>query len=154
MIERCGVALWTASALAVACAGPVEREPAAAPATTEPAAPEAEPVRDDWRRATAPGGRYELAWRPADGEIPRNEEVELELRLELDGRPCPGVRVAVRGWMPDHGHGLVREPLVADLGDGRYRVEGLLLHMRGHWQVIFDVGEGAERDALVFDVEL
>ena len=100
------------------------------------------------------GGGYVLRWRPVGGEVPRNRACALELELERGGRAWEGAPILVRGWMPDHAHGLVREPSVEDLGGGRYRVTNLLLHMRGLWQLIFDVGTGAGRDAVVFELRL
>ena len=43
--------------------------------------------------------------------------------------------------MPEHGHGMLRMPRVVTREDGSYRVEGMLLHMRGHWQLRFEVME-------------
>ena len=38
--------------------------------------------------------------------------------------------------MPQHGHGLPTEPAVtAELGDGRYRIEGVKFNMGGWWEL-------------------
>lgn len=44
--------------------------------------------------------------------------------------------------MPLHGHGLNYRPRISPAGAGRYRVEGILLHMPGPWQFVFDVRSG------------
>ena len=41
----------------------------------------------------------------------------------------------VEGWMPGHGHGMLRQAVVDELGDGRYRVRGMLFHMPGLWEL-------------------
>ena len=60
----------------------------------------------------------------------------------------------LRGWMPDHRHGFVRTPFIEEDGEGRYSVEGMLLHMRGHWQLVFDVILDEVRDTVTFDIQL
>ena len=79
---------------------------------------------------------------------------EPEVVLFRDGQPITAERVDARGWMPDHQHGFVRSPLTNSLGGGRYHVEGVLFHMRGSWQLIFDVNEGNETDKVTFDVTI
>ncbi len=113
------------------------------------------PVDERWRVAPAESGNLAVRWRPVgDGAVPRNEPFALDVQLFREGQPLSGAVLRVRGWMPDHGHGLVRQPTVTELGDGNYRVDNLLLHMRGLWQLVFDVGEGAERQNVVFELEL
>jgi len=132
-------------------AGPGAEAPAAASAEDPTATSQ---LGADWRRATGEEGRFSLAWRPLGGELPRNREFDVEVVLREDGEPLAGARVGLRGWMPDHGHGLVRQPIVTDAGGGRYLVEGLLLHMRGTWQLFFDVRVGSARDVVAFEFEL
>ena len=107
-----------------------------------------------WQVATGDDGLFDLAWRPLGGVVPRNEVFELEVMLLREGQLLSGPQVRVRGWMPDHGHGLVRTPLVTNLEDGRHRVEGLLLHMRGLWQLFFDVTDGQQTDCVSFELSL
>ena len=93
---------------------------------------------DVWFRAETEGGGHVVAWRVVDGRVRRNEELELELRVFGPSVEVLGA-VAVRGWMPAHSHGFVRQPQITPMGAGRFRVEGFLLHMRGAWQVFVDV---------------
>lgn len=118
----------------------------------EPGAAEA--LGPDWRSLTSPAGDATLAWRPLEGVIPRNQDFALEVRLSGRDGPLAGAPIHVRGWMPEHGHGLIRQPLVLDRGDGTYLVEGVLLHMRGAWQLTFDVLIGAETRVFTFELEL
>ncbi|MDH4095985.1 MAG: FixH family protein [Betaproteobacteria bacterium] len=61
---------------------------------------------------------------------------------------CPPPKdVRVDAWMPDHRHGMNYRPSIAPLGDGRYRADGLLFHMPGRWEFLFEVrgAGGTER---------
>ena len=68
----------------------------------------------------------------------------------------------VEGWMPGHGHGMLRQSEVDDLGDGRYRVRGMLFHMPGVWDLRIKVIETriegdyrvVEDDQVSFEVKL
>jgi hypothetical protein len=44
--------------------------------------------------------------------------------------------------------------VVVPRGNGRYVAEGLLFHMPGRWQLVFDVASGAGTERLVRDVVL
>jgi hypothetical protein len=141
-----------ALALAAAACGSPARAPDA-----PPAGPAGEAARPDpaWRTAAAPDGRTTCAWRVAGADAPpRNQEFALEARLARDGRPLEGASLVVHGFMPDHGHGLVRRPRSSPTGPGTFLVEGVLLHMRGHWQLFFDVHEEAGVTTVAFDLEL
>lgn len=108
-----------------------------------------------WQVGTGHRGVHTVAWRVVDRQaVPRNEEFEIDVLILRDGEPQPGMRLAVSGWMPEHDHGLVRSPLLEEVGKGRYRVSGMLLHMRGSWQLRFQVFAGRDTETATFDVEL
>lgn len=116
-------------------------DPPAAPVATSLEAP---------RTAT-----YSVAWSTVDGgAIPRNVECELLVTVMRDGEAAGVERLDVSAWMPDHNHGLVQLPEVLDLGGGRYRVEGLLLHMRGRWELRFGIFDPGVRETVVVELEL
>ena len=72
-----------------------------------------------------------------------------------EGKPVDRARIAVDGGMPQHGHGLPTEPEVtADLGDGRYQVEGMKFNMPGWWVVNFSVDGPAGPDTVTFNLVL
>ncbi len=56
--------------------------------------------------------------------------------------------------MPDHEHGFQRPTEVQPGAAGSFHVKGVLFHMRGLWELTFDVAQGARVDKLVFEVEL
>lgn len=78
------------------------------------------------------------------GVIPLNEPFELGVSLRAGDDPTQllsGRTLLVEGWMPGHGHGMLRQSQVDDLGDGRYRVRGMLFHMPGEWELRIKVIE-------------
>src|SRR5262245_44124840 len=96
--------------------------------------PESEPA---WGgRAISDGGRIAGRLYPESGgaiEIGRFQTWVVELR-DTAGAPVAGADLAIAGGMPGHGHGLPTEARVtAELGNGRYRIEGLKLNMVGAW---------------------
>jgi cytochrome c peroxidase len=56
----------------------------------------------------------------------------------------------VDAHMPEHKHGMNYAPKVQALGPGRWRAEGLMLHMPGKWEFVFVVD--GERMAHRFDL--
>lgn len=80
--------------------------------------------------------------------------VGAHFALELAVCPAPG-ELLVDAWMPEHRHGMNYRPSVTALGDGRYRAEGLLFHMPGRWEFLFELrgGGGTERFAHAVRIE-
>jgi len=94
------------------------------------------------------GGRAEsasfaLSYRALPARIVLGEHFALEYAI----CPKPGVAmpamVGVDAWMPEHRHGMNYKASVTSLGGGRFRAQGLLLHMPGRWEFVF--GAGGER---------
>jgi hypothetical protein len=99
---------------------------------------------------TLEGQRYVVAWR-GPAPLPLAEFFALDFAVcARDGRTVASPRVDAT--MPAHGHGMNYRPSITALGDGRFRADGLLLHMPGQWQLTFDVGGGETfGDTLVVD---
>lgn len=132
-------------------AGPTGPHPAP-PSIAEPA-----PLPDltGWLSSEGHLGLHTLAWRPLDHDtVPRNQEFSAEVLLLRDDAPAPGARLQVTGYMPAHAHGLVQMPVCEEVGEGRYRVDGLLLHMRGHWQVRFTIVADRQVETATFELDL
>jgi hypothetical protein len=45
-------------------------------------------------------------------------------------------------------------PTLSAKGDGRYVAEGLLFHMPGRWEFVFDVEAGGRRTRLATDMDV
>lgn len=75
--------------------------------------------------------------------------------LNKNQSPAEGATITVDGGMPRHGHGLPTSPQVtADLGGGRYRVEGVKFHMFGWWEFKFAITAAAGQDSVTFNLDL
>lgn len=150
--------LWFGESALCSCGGP-SAPPAPAQATDAPAtAPNAvpaplEPVAEtpfalpdfsdpSWTRTPSAAGNYLFVWRPEPAPIPRNQDFTLELWVLADGQAKQVTGLGVTAWMPEHGHGMLRQVQPEPRPDGSYRVENMLLHMRGHWLIVFDALDG------------
>jgi hypothetical protein len=73
--------------------------------------------------------------------------------LEFAVCPAPeGVRVDAT--MPEHRHGMNYRPTVTAQGGGRYRAEGLMFHMAGRWELVFEVRAGGATERLAQSLRL
>jgi hypothetical protein len=143
---RWALGLGTGLALAAAaCAGPRPVEPAPAPGAD---------VRLAGGEAPTADGQTSVRWRPAGEPLAANRMLELELELRSDGQPLRGAQVHVSAFMPDHGHGMNYVPVTTEVGAGRYRTEGFLLHMPGYWELHVDVLRDGVASRATFPLEL
>lgn len=117
-------------------------------------APPAEAGNAPWRQARVRQGDLLVRWRPAGGTLPWNEYFDLEVELAEDSEPVTGAEVFVSCRMPAHGHGMNVEPRAREEGDGRYRVEGMLLHMTGDWVLGIDVVRDGVASSVSFPLTL
>ena len=88
-------------------------------------------------------------WRSEPADIPVSDH--FSIHVHLCGPPVD--RVGVRGWMPDHRHGMNYRPAVTLRGSSG-TAEGLLFHMPGRWQLILDVRGAAGRETLTAETVL
>ena len=95
------------------------------------------------------GERWTAWWRSEPAPIPVG--AHFSIRFHLCGPPVG--RVGVRGWMPDHRHGMNYRPGVT-LNGLSGTAEGLLFHMPGRWQLILDVRGAAGRETLTVEAVL
>jgi hypothetical protein len=79
------------------------------------------------------------AWRAEPERIAVGQPFELRVQL------CPATLRLQRvdAQMPDHRHGMNYRPSVTALGDGQWRVQGMLWHMAGRWELRLDVVDAA-----------
>ena len=146
MRSRTAFAAASLAALGLACGAP--RPQAQARAAREVA------LADGGREAESAAGTWHVRWRcepdaPSSGETARI----LVEAVRADGLVPEELRADA--GMPEHGHGLLRVPRVEALGEGRFVVENVYLHMPGTWRVYLDLGrEGIfERLEVELDVD-
>lgn len=112
----------------------------------------AQPSGSTWKGLSAPtvALRYRF--------LPDTVAVSQPLSIEVIACPKPGAaapqQVRVDARMPAHGHGMNYRPKATRLAVGHYRFDGLILHMPGQWQLLFDVMQAGERTRLTAELEL
>ncbi|MDO8419899.1 MAG: hypothetical protein Q7S90_07670 [Rubrivivax sp.] len=84
------------------------------------------------------GGPVQLAWRAESGTI----AISRPFALLVTVCPAEARLLRVDATMPEHRHGMNYRPSVQALGPGSWRVEGLLWHMAGRWELRLDVEAG------------
>jgi hypothetical protein len=101
-------------------------------------------------------GLYTVSIAPDDGEPTVGPLTRWTVTLkDRSGTPVSGATFKVGGGMPDHNHGLPTQPEVtADLGDGRYRLEGMKFSMPGWWVLRLSVEAPAGADEVLFNLKL
>lgn len=108
-------------------------------------------------RIDSNAGTFLVRIAPVPSAMPANQPFELELWIAdatSPDEPAREIELAVDAAMPEHGHGMVRRPLVERVGDGHFVARGVLLHMSGRWELYFDVTRGAVTERAQVEVQL
>lgn len=108
-------------------------------------------------RAVIAADGLHLAHAPTLWPLPPDRPFALEIALcdAATGAPAAVALLQVDADMPAHRHGLNYRVALQQTGPGRYRAEGLLLHMPGRWRLLFDLGpaQAPRRLVRVVDVD-
>ncbi|MFK7961810.1 MAG: hypothetical protein AB8G96_14945 [Phycisphaerales bacterium] len=109
-------------------------------------------------RVLSNDGAWTITWWTEPATIPMHELHQVEVRV-VSARdaeaPLPSdLSLAVDARMPHHRHGMLVAPEVTRLGPGRFRVDGMMLHMSGYWEYYFDVGAGGVIERAQDSIEL
>jgi hypothetical protein len=81
--------------------------------------------------------------------------IDVGKHFVVDAVVCakvPPRALRVDAQMPAHRHGMNYRARVTPQGDGRYRAEGLLFHMPGAWQFVFDLERPGGTERLTADI--
>jgi cytochrome c peroxidase len=84
----------------------------------------------------------------------KKESIEVGKHFALEVATCakPGnpepETLSVNATMPEHGHGMNYAPSVKKTGPGRWRAEGLMFHMQGRWELVFELRAKGISDVL------
>jgi cytochrome c peroxidase len=83
----------------------------------------------------------------------RQEAIAVAQHFALEVAVCAKTSavpesVKVDAQMPEHRHGMNYAPEVKPLGPGRWRAEGLMFHMPGKWEFVFEVRAAGKSDRL------
>ena len=96
------------------------------------------------------GAGVQAAWQADPAPITVGRPFALLISL------CPAQTQLLRvdASMPEHRHGMNYRPSLQDLGGGRWRVEGLLWHMSGRWELRLDLSHQNQTQVLRQSVAL
>lgn len=130
-------------ALAVALAAPAVRGQAECGAGLDPR---------HRRVVETPELRLAFAPQPSPWATGRHFALEIEA-CPRAGVPLPAA-LGVDADMPAHRHGMNYRPTVRATGPGRFRAEGLMLHMPGRWRLLFEVPGAQGPLRLQHEIEL
>jgi hypothetical protein len=106
-------------------------------------------------------GDLTLAWNPLltgekapkSGRIPVARHFALEVQLCDKDAVSDAQLQKADATMPAHRHGMNYRPVIKPLGAGRFRVEGMMFHMAGPWELAFEVKAGRETLRLTQEVQ-
>jgi hypothetical protein len=105
-------------------------------------------------REAVESAAYVVVYRPRPAPIAVGRHFSLDLAVCPRGDAPPPETVRVDALMPEHRHGMNYAPAVTAEADGRYRADGLLLHMPGRWELVFEVRARGRADRLTRSLEL
>jgi len=110
--------------------------------------------------AVLPGGKQVESPRYSIGFRTQPERVAVGKHFSVELAVCPKAgaqspeSVRVDAHMPEHRHGMNYKAEVVAAPGGRFRAEGLMFHMPGRWEFIFDVRSGGRTDRLTQSLAL
>jgi len=90
--------------------------------------------------------RYVLAYKAEALAVAKHFSVDIAICPKAGQPEAQGLKVDA--YMPEHRHGMNYAPVVKPLGKGRWRAEGLMLHMPGRWEFVFEVRAAGTTDRL------
>ena len=93
---------------------------------------------------------YMIAFRPEPIWIEVGQPFSLLFNVCTKSN-SPAELLAVDAVMPEHKHPMNYRPTIVAGADGRYRVDGLVFHMPGRWELSIDVRAGEESERLTHD---
>jgi len=102
----------------------------------------------------ARSAHYEIAFATLPAPIATGAHFTLDIAICPRGAAAVPRALKVDAVMPEHRHGMNYRPTVAARGPGAYRAEGLLFHMPGRWDLLFDVDTGAGTERLTATLQL
>jgi len=96
------------------------------------------------------GARHVVLFRSAPTPLPLNASFALDVAVcAKDGSAVAAPKVDA--WMPAHRHGMNYRPSLTETRKGLFRADGLLLHMPGRWEFVFEVA--GERLTATHDID-
>jgi cytochrome c peroxidase len=89
--------------------------------------------------------RFVLAFKPDAISIAQHFALDIAVCAKSAAKPD---EIKVDAHMPEHRHGMNYAPAVKQTSPGRWRAEGLMFHMPGKWEFVFELRAGGKTDRL------
>jgi cytochrome c peroxidase len=89
--------------------------------------------------------RFVLAFKSEAISVAQHFALDIAVCAKSGSRP---EEIKVDAQMPEHRHGMNYAPAVRQTAPGRWRAEGLMFHMPGKWQFMFELRAGGKTDRL------
>jgi cytochrome c peroxidase len=88
--------------------------------------------------------RYLVSYQADSIEVAKHFAIDVSVCAK-SGQPAPET-LKVDAHMPEHRHGMNYAPTLQALGPGRWRAQGLMFHMPGRWEFVFEIRAGGATD--------
>jgi hypothetical protein len=88
---------------------------------------------------TIEGKGYVVVFRTVPEPVAVGAHFALEFTVCPRAKAQPPRAVRVDASMPEHRHGMNYRPVVTLRPSGAYRADGLMFHMPGRWELVFDI---------------
>ena len=108
---------------------------------------------------TTDAGNFKISLSPAS-RIVRNQHFSLYITIiptsndEHSNKNPADIELLVNADMPAHRHGMNTQPTVTPINSNQYRVDGMLFHMQGHWQINVDIKKDSVTEQALFPVDV
>ena len=89
--------------------------------------------------------RFVLAFKPEPVSVAKHFALEIAVCAKSAAAP---ESIKVDAHMPEHRHGMNYAPALKPLGPGRWRAEGLMFHMPGQWELVFEIRAAGTSDRM------
>ena len=95
--------------------------------------------------------RFVLAFQPEAISVSQHFALDIAVCAKSATRP-EGLKVDAQ--MPEHRHGMNYAAEVKATGPGHWRAEGLMFHMPGKWEFVFEVRAAGKTDRMASSFQL
>ena len=83
--------------------------------------------------------QFQLVYKLLPEPVPVGKHFAIDVVLCPKGNAALPAELRVDATMPEHKHGMNYRPSVKILAPGQYRAEGLMFHMPGRWELVFEL---------------
>lgn len=101
-------------------------------------------------------GQYQLLLQLPKQGVPLNDYFSLQLAVQdTQGvAPASPLQIELKAARLIYQQGMKSWPVVHDLGAGKFRIDDLLFHVAGEWNLQFDIQQGGHSDSVQIDLQV